>query len=55
MVFSRVQWIVFVKVACIEEIQILGHILVEVLSFDMATEGVCVGKEECTFVAIFRF
>jgi len=46
---------VLVKVASIEEIQILGHVLVEVWGFDMATEGIGVGKQEGALVAIIGF
>jgi len=34
----------FVKVTGIEEIQILGHVLVQIFGLNMATEGIGVSK-----------
>jgi len=50
-VFGRVQWMFFVKVTGIDEIQILG----QVFGLNMATEGIGVSKYEGAFVAIFGF
>ena len=55
MVLGHVQWMVLVKVARIEKVQILGHVLAEVWGFNTATEGIGVGKEDDAFVAIFGF
>ena len=43
-VFGGVQWVFFVKVTGIEEIQILGHVLVQIFGLNMATEGIGVSK-----------
>jgi len=43
-VFGRVQWVLFVKVTGIEEIQMLGHVLVQVFGLNTAAEGIGVSK-----------
>jgi len=43
-VFGLVEWMFVVKVTGIEEIQILGHVLVQVVGLNMATEGIGISK-----------
>ena len=49
------QWMSFVKVTSVEQVQVLRHVFVQVWSLDMAAEGVGVGKQQFATVRVFGF